>query len=153
MRGARGVHLDLEGPGGERHRAIDAMASWWSVVHGHGPPALVEALTRQAAAFPHVMFGGLTPAPAVDLAERLVAPPPAAPERALLAPSRSGSGGGALQPAPPDPAPATRGGGGEHGGGRRGEHRTAGGGVGQGCGGLLHGARVGHAGEGHVASG
>ena len=30
VRGARGVHLDLEGPGGERHRAIDAMASWWS---------------------------------------------------------------------------------------------------------------------------
>ena len=89
VRGARGVHLDLEGPGGERHRAIDAMASWWSVVHGHGHPALVEALTRQAAAFPHVMFGGLTHAPAVDLAERLVAHTPAALEHVFLADSGS----------------------------------------------------------------
>ena len=87
--GARGVHLDLEGSGGERHRAIDAMASWWSVVHGHGHPVLVEALTRQAAAFPHVMFGGLTHAPAVDLAERLVAHTPAALEHVFLADSGS----------------------------------------------------------------
>ena len=87
--GAHGVRLDLTGPDGDRHEAIDAMASWWSVVHGHGHPALVDALTRQAQAFPHVMFGGLTHAPAVELAERLLAHTPDALEHVFLADSGS----------------------------------------------------------------
>ena len=42
------------------------MASWWSMVHGYRNHAQIDR-------FSHVMFGGLTHAPAVELAERLVA--------------------------------------------------------------------------------
>jgi adenosylmethionine-8-amino-7-oxononanoate aminotransferase len=52
---------------------IDAISSWWATLHGHGHPALVDALARQAAELDHVLFAGATHAPAVELAERLVA--------------------------------------------------------------------------------
>ncbi|MGH3371260.1 MAG: adenosylmethionine--8-amino-7-oxononanoate transaminase, partial [Nocardioidaceae bacterium] len=53
-------------------RAIDAMASWWCMIHGYRNPVLDAALHAQVDRFSHVMFGGLTHAPAVTLAERLV---------------------------------------------------------------------------------
>ncbi|CAA0092201.1 Adenosylmethionine-8-amino-7-oxononanoate aminotransferase [Mycolicibacterium vanbaalenii] len=51
---------------------LDAMASWWTAVHGHGHPVLDAAITRQLATMNHVMFGGLTHEPAARLAELLV---------------------------------------------------------------------------------
>lgn len=62
-------------PGG---RAIlDAIASWWTCVHGHGHPAIVAAIQEQVARLDHVMFAGFTHQPAVALAEALLeaAPP------------------------------------------------------------------------------
>ena len=58
-------------------RLIDAVSSWWCVAHGHRHPAIVEAMRRQAEKMPHVMFGGFTHGPAVELARRLaeIAPP------------------------------------------------------------------------------
>ena len=58
-------------------RLIDAVSSWWCVAHGHRHPAIVEAMCRQAEKLPHVMFGGFTHEPAVELARRLaeIAPP------------------------------------------------------------------------------
>lgn len=53
--------------------AIDAMASWWCMIHGYRNPVLDAALHAQVDRMSHVMFGGLTHAPAVELAERLVA--------------------------------------------------------------------------------
>jgi len=53
--------------------AIDAMASWWCMIHGYRNPVLDAALHEQVGRMSHVMFGGLTHAPAVELAERLVA--------------------------------------------------------------------------------
>ena len=53
--------------------AVDAMASWWCLVHGYRHPVLDEALHAQIDRMSHVMFGGLTHEPAVRLAERLVA--------------------------------------------------------------------------------
>ncbi|MGZ4429383.1 MAG: adenosylmethionine--8-amino-7-oxononanoate transaminase [Nocardioidaceae bacterium] len=53
--------------------AVDAMASWWCMVHGYRHPVLDEALHAQVERMSHVMFGGLTHEPAVRLAERLVA--------------------------------------------------------------------------------
>jgi adenosylmethionine-8-amino-7-oxononanoate aminotransferase len=56
---------------------IDAISSWWTVLHGHGEPRLVAALAEQAARLDHVLFAGCTHEPAVALAEELlaVAPP------------------------------------------------------------------------------
>ena len=51
---------------------IDGISSWWTCLHGHGNPRLVEAMTRQAARLDHVMFAGATHEPAVALAEDLL---------------------------------------------------------------------------------
>ncbi|MCB1773519.1 MAG: adenosylmethionine--8-amino-7-oxononanoate transaminase [Gammaproteobacteria bacterium] len=65
---ARGVRLKLA----DGRELIDGMASWWCVIHGYNHPALNAAVTAQLHDMAHVMFGGLTHAPAVRLAERLV---------------------------------------------------------------------------------
>ncbi|HMY40805.1 MAG TPA: aminotransferase class III-fold pyridoxal phosphate-dependent enzyme, partial [Marinagarivorans sp.] len=68
---------------------VDGMASWWAAIHGYNHPALNAALTAQTQRMAHVMFGGLTHAPAVELAHRLVALTPAGLERVFLADSGS----------------------------------------------------------------
>ena len=57
---------------GRQIRVLDAMASWWTAVHGHGHPVLDAAMTAQLAVMNHVMFGGLTHEPAARLAQLLV---------------------------------------------------------------------------------
>jgi adenosylmethionine-8-amino-7-oxononanoate aminotransferase len=52
-------------------RILDGISSWWTNLHGHAHPRLVEALYRQGAQLDHVMFAGFTHAPAVDLVQRL----------------------------------------------------------------------------------
>jgi adenosylmethionine-8-amino-7-oxononanoate aminotransferase len=52
--------------------AIDAMASWWCMIHGYRNPVLDRALHQQMERMSHVMFGGLTHEPAITLAQRLV---------------------------------------------------------------------------------
>ena len=69
---ASGVRLRLTAPDGATYEAIDAMASWWCAIHGYRHPALDSAAHHQVDRFSHVMFGGLTHEPAVDLAERLL---------------------------------------------------------------------------------
>jgi adenosylmethionine-8-amino-7-oxononanoate transaminase len=51
----------------------DVISSWWCNVHGHGRRELAEAAARQVARLDHVLFGGATHGPAIELAERLVA--------------------------------------------------------------------------------
>ncbi|MEZ2121398.1 adenosylmethionine--8-amino-7-oxononanoate transaminase [Corynebacterium sp. CCM 9203] len=63
-----GVRLTLE----DGRTLIDGMSSWWAACHGHGHPSLVAAAHRQIDTMSHIMFGGLTHRPAVDLAERLL---------------------------------------------------------------------------------
>jgi len=53
-------------------RVLDAMASWWTAIHGHGHPELDGAITHQLTVLNHVMFGGLTHEPAARLAALLV---------------------------------------------------------------------------------
>jgi adenosylmethionine-8-amino-7-oxononanoate aminotransferase len=52
---------------------IDAISSWWTCLHGHGTPEIAAAIGAQAARLDHVLFAGATHAPAVELAERLLA--------------------------------------------------------------------------------
>ena len=66
---ARGVRLRLAGRG----EVVDAMSSWWAAIHGYRHPALDAAVHAQLGKMSHVMFGGLTHAPAVGLVQRLVA--------------------------------------------------------------------------------
>lgn len=65
---AEGVRLQLS----DGRQLIDGMASWWSVIHGYNHPALNAAAHAQIDKMSHVMFGGITHAPAIELAQQLV---------------------------------------------------------------------------------
>ena len=82
--GADGCRLEVDGDW-----VVDGMSSWWAAVHGYRHPVLDRAVVDQVASFSHVMFGGLTHAPAVELARRLVDLTPAPLERVFLADSGS----------------------------------------------------------------
>ncbi|MBU1002910.1 MAG: adenosylmethionine--8-amino-7-oxononanoate transaminase [Proteobacteria bacterium] len=82
---AHGVRLRLA----DGRELIDGMASWWSAIHGYSHPAIVSAIQKQASDMAHVMFGGITHRPAVELAERLIELAPDGLDRVFLADSGS----------------------------------------------------------------
>lgn len=62
-----GVKLELA----DGRELIDGMSSWWCVIHGYNNIRLNNAIKNQLDKFAHVMFGGLTHQPAIDLTKRL----------------------------------------------------------------------------------
>jgi adenosylmethionine-8-amino-7-oxononanoate aminotransferase len=89
VRSAAGVRLQVCTPDGDDRELIDAMASWWAAIHGYAHPALVDAARSQVASLSHVMFGGLTHEPAVELGRRLVALTPEPLQQVFFADSGS----------------------------------------------------------------
>ncbi|HBS52708.1 MAG TPA: adenosylmethionine--8-amino-7-oxononanoate transaminase [Flavobacterium sp.] len=51
---------------------IDAIASWWVNPYGHSNTFIAEAIYKQLTTLEHVLFGGFTHQPAVEVAEKLV---------------------------------------------------------------------------------
>lgn len=82
---ASGVTLTLE----DGRTLIDGMSSWWAVLHGYNHPVMNEAIKAQLEKVSHVMFGGITHQPAVDLAQKLVEITPENLECVFLADSGS----------------------------------------------------------------
>src|SRR5262245_27279787 len=68
---------------------IDGIASWWTSCHGYNHPHIREAVERQLALMPHVMFGGLAHEQAFRLAQRLAALTPGDLDRAFFSDSGS----------------------------------------------------------------
>ncbi|MBW0117457.1 adenosylmethionine--8-amino-7-oxononanoate transaminase [Pseudonocardia abyssalis] len=82
---ASGVRLTLA----DGRELVDGMSSWWAAIHGYAHPVLDAAVRDQLGSMSHVMFGGLTHSPAVDLARLLVDVTPAGLEHVFLADSGS----------------------------------------------------------------
>ena len=82
---ASGVRLKLS----DGSELIDGMSSWWAAIHGYKHPALNEAVKNQLEKMAHVMFGGITHQPAVELCRKLIEISPEPLQKVFLADSGS----------------------------------------------------------------
>lgn len=85
VKSAKGVYLTLE----DGRQLVDGMSSWWCAIHGYNVPELNHAIKRQLDDMAHVMFGGLTHRPAVELCKKLIEISPDKLETVFLADSGS----------------------------------------------------------------
>ncbi|BCN24477.1 adenosylmethionine--8-amino-7-oxononanoate transaminase [Vibrio alfacsensis] len=82
---AHGVYLKLE----DGTELIDGMSSWWSTIHGYNHPHLNQAAHQQIDQVSHVMFGGITHQPAINLCKKLLSLTSSNLEHVFLADSGS----------------------------------------------------------------
>lgn len=82
---ANGVKIQLE----DGTQLVDGMSSWWSAIHGYNHPALNAAAYNQIDKVSHVMFGGITHEPAIELCKKLLRVAPSNLEHVFLADSGS----------------------------------------------------------------
>lgn len=85
VKSAQGVYIELA----DGKKLIDGMSSWWSAIHGYNHPVLNQAAHQQIERMSHIMFGGLTHQPAVDLCQQLIDMTPAGLEKVFVADSGS----------------------------------------------------------------
>ncbi|OHX64989.1 adenosylmethionine--8-amino-7-oxononanoate transaminase [Flammeovirga pacifica] len=67
VKSAKGSILTLE----DGSEIIDAIASWWVNIHGHGNEELAEVIKNQALSLDHIIFAGFTHEPAIKFTEKL----------------------------------------------------------------------------------